>query len=49
MMNSKLVGMGVALITPFNEDETIDFDALAKVVEHQIKNGGRSGDEADHQ
>ena len=39
MMNSKLVGMGVALITPFNEDETIDFDALAKVVEHQIKNG----------
>lgn len=39
MMNSKLVGMGVALITPFNEDETIDFDALAKVIEHQIKNG----------
>lgn len=38
-MNSKLVGMGVALITPFKEDETIDFDALAKVIEHQIKNG----------
>ncbi len=38
-MNSKLIGMGVALITPFKEDETIDFDALAKVIEHQIKNG----------
>ncbi len=39
MINSKLTGMGVALITPFKTDETIDFDALARVVEHQIKNG----------
>lgn len=39
MMNSKLVGMGVALITPFKEDETIDFEALSKLIEHQIKNG----------
>ena len=39
MLNSKLVGMGVALITPFKEDESIDFDALTKVIEHQIKNG----------
>ncbi|NLI72653.1 MAG: 4-hydroxy-tetrahydrodipicolinate synthase [Bacteroidales bacterium] len=39
MMNSKLVGMGVALITPFKEDDTIDFVALAKIIEHQIKNG----------
>lgn len=31
--------MGVALITPFKNDETIDFDALARIVEHQIKNG----------
>ncbi len=31
--------MGVALITPFKEDETIDFDALSRVIEHQIKNG----------
>ena len=31
--------MGVALITPFKEDESIDFDALARLVEHQIKNG----------
>jgi len=31
--------MGVALITPFKTDESIDFDALARIVEHQIKNG----------
>lgn len=39
MIYSKLKGMGVALITPFKEDETIDFDALARLVEHQIKSG----------
>lgn len=39
MLTSQLKGMGVALITPFKEDESIDFDALARVVEHQIKNG----------
>lgn len=31
--------MGVALITPFKTDESIDFDALARLVEYQIKNG----------
>lgn len=31
--------MGVALITPFKNDESIDYDALARLVEHQIKNG----------
>jgi 4-hydroxy-tetrahydrodipicolinate synthase len=39
MINSKLKGMGVALITPFKDDESIDFDALSRVVEYQIKNG----------
>jgi 4-hydroxy-tetrahydrodipicolinate synthase len=39
MINNKFTGMGVALITPFKTDETIDFDALARVVEHLIKNG----------
>lgn len=39
MIYSKLKGMGVALITPFKEDESIDFDALARLVEHQIKSG----------
>lgn len=32
-------GTGVALVTPFNRDFSIDFDALAKLVEHCI-NGG---------
>lgn len=31
--------MGVALITPFHEDETIDFQALARLIEYQIQNG----------
>ena len=39
MINNKLTGMGVALITPFKTDESIDFDALARIIEHQIKNG----------
>lgn len=39
MLNTKLVGMGVALVTPFKEDESVDFDALKKLIEHQIKNG----------
>ena len=34
-----LSGMGVALITPFKEDESIDFDALARLLEYQIQNG----------
>jgi 4-hydroxy-tetrahydrodipicolinate synthase len=39
MINNKLTGMGVALITPFKSDESIDYDALARLVEHLIKNG----------
>lgn len=38
-MNIKLRGMGVALITPFKEDESIDYDALSRLLEYQIKNG----------
>lgn len=32
-------GAGVALITPFNENLKVDFNALKKIVEHQIDNG----------
>ena len=39
MINNKLTGMGVALITPFKSDESIDYDALARLVEHLIKGG----------
>jgi len=39
MINNKLTGMGVALITPFKEDESVDYNALGRVVDYQIKNG----------
>jgi 4-hydroxy-tetrahydrodipicolinate synthase len=39
MINNKLTGMGVALITPFKSDESIDFDALARLIEYQVKSG----------
>lgn len=32
-------GVGVALITPFNDDSSIDFDALARLVDHVIAGG----------
>ena len=38
-MNSFFTGSGVALVTPFNTDFTIDFDALRKLVRYQIENG----------
>ena len=40
-MIQKLRGVGVALVTPFNTDGTIDYDALANLIELQI-NGGTS-------
>lgn len=39
MARINLKGMGVALITPFRQDKTIDYDALARLLEYQIKNG----------
>ena len=38
-MNSKFVGTGVALVTPFNPDLSIDHKALSNIVEYNIKNG----------
>jgi 4-hydroxy-tetrahydrodipicolinate synthase len=35
----KFVGTGVALITPFKEDLSVDFDALVKLVNFNIENG----------
>jgi 4-hydroxy-tetrahydrodipicolinate synthase len=37
-INNKLIGMGVALITPFKSDDSIDFDALGRLVEYIINN-----------
>lgn len=31
--------MGVALITPFKEDESVDYDALSRLVDYQLQNG----------
>jgi 4-hydroxy-tetrahydrodipicolinate synthase len=38
-IQSKLIGAGTALITPFNADFSIDFKSLGKIIDHQIKNG----------
>lgn len=38
-MNNPFTGSGVALVTPFNSDNSIDFDALKKLVRMQIDGG----------
>lgn len=38
-MNNPFSGSGVALVTPFNSDNSIDFDALRKLVRLQIDGG----------
>ncbi len=38
-MPQQFRGTGVALVTPFNEDGSIDFDGLKNVIEHDIKGG----------
>ncbi len=39
MAHKKIRGTGVAIVTPFNEDKTIDFPALRNLVEYLIKGG----------
>ncbi len=39
MAQNKFRGLGIALITPFQTDGSIDFDALDRLVEYQIKGG----------
>lgn len=38
-ISQQFKGTGVALVTPFNSDFTIDFEGLKKLVNHQIENG----------
>ena len=38
MMQTRLKGMGVALITPFKKDETVDYDALLRLVDYLLQN-----------
>ena len=35
----ELVGTGVALVTPFNKDKSVDFEGLKRLVNYQIDNG----------
>ena len=39
MRETRLKGMGVALITPFKEDGSVDYDALLRLVDYQLENG----------
>jgi 4-hydroxy-tetrahydrodipicolinate synthase len=39
MTDINLKGMGVALITPFKENESVDYDTLAKLTDYQLQNG----------
>jgi 4-hydroxy-tetrahydrodipicolinate synthase len=39
MTDINLKGMGVALITPFKENESVDLDTLGKLVDYQLQNG----------
>lgn len=38
-MNKKFEGVGIAIVTPFNEDLTIDYQSLIKIVNYNIDNG----------
>ncbi|MDP3314196.1 4-hydroxy-tetrahydrodipicolinate synthase [Lutibacter sp.] len=35
----ELIGTGVALVTPFNKDKTVDYIGLERLVNYQIENG----------
>ncbi|MDR1115188.1 MAG: 4-hydroxy-tetrahydrodipicolinate synthase [Tannerella sp.] len=39
MTSIDLHGMGVALITPFKEDESVDYEALIRMIDHLVENG----------
>ncbi len=38
-MNNIFRGLGIALVTPFKQNGEIDYDALERLIEYQIKNG----------
>lgn len=39
MKNNPFVGTGVALITPFNEDFSVDYKSLENIIEYTLSNG----------
>lgn len=38
MIDTKFRGVGVALITPFKEDNSVDFEALGRILDYQLQN-----------
>ena len=39
MVQNIFKGLGIALITPFTEDGTVDYDSLKRLVQYQLDNG----------
>jgi 4-hydroxy-tetrahydrodipicolinate synthase len=38
-MNHPFKGAGVALVTPFTSNDTVDYDALGKIIQNQVQGG----------
>lgn len=39
MVHNIFKGLGIALITPFSDDGSVDYDALSRLVDYQLANG----------
>lgn len=39
MSKVDFIGLGVAIVTPFNSDESVDYESLGKLIEFQISSG----------
>jgi 4-hydroxy-tetrahydrodipicolinate synthase len=39
MVQNIFKGLGIALITPFNEDSSVDYDSLVRLIDYQMSNG----------
>lgn len=39
MVHNIFKGLGIALVTPFNEDGSVDYNSLLQLLEYQLKNG----------
>ena len=38
-MNNPFKGVGTALVTPFHQDGSVDYDALKRLVQFQVESG----------
>ena len=39
MVRNIFKGLGIALVTPFNADGSVDYKSLIRLVEYQLDNG----------